>query len=141
MRMPDKQNHLASSEHRWVRAWASLPLLSRYSVKAQDRSAVLKKASLPAAFPNEAPNASRVTPQREQVRHQPRVEPETCPTILERSSVSGHVMTKNISKTRTAEVTICIIPERTARSLPTVTELLKDNENAKYKMQRHCGVS
>ena len=51
VRMPDKQNHLASSEHRWVRAWASLPHLSRKSVKAQDRSAVLHEANVPAAFP------------------------------------------------------------------------------------------
>ena len=45
-------------------------------------------------------------------------------------------MTKKtcISKARTAEVTIGIIPERTARSFTTVTELLKTNANAKWQM-------
>ena len=42
-------------------------------------------------------------------------------------------------KTRTAEVTICIIPERTARSPTTVTELLKANENAKWQKAKGKG--
>ena len=39
-------------------------------------------------------------------------------------------MEENTQKLRTAEVTICIIPERTARSLPTVSELLKATKMA-----------
>ena len=124
--MPDKQNHSASSEHQWVRAWASLLHLSRYSVKEQDEVQCCMRQVFRLRFPNEALNASRVTPQREHVHHKPRVEPETCSTILERSSVSGHIMTKNFGKTRTAEVTICIISERTVRSSSTVTALLKE---------------
>ena len=102
------------------------------------RSAVLHEASLPAGFPNEALNASCVTPQREHVHHQTRVEPETCSTILERSSVSGHIMTENFGKTRTAEVTICTISERTARSPSTVTALLKRSwAGTVFKLREH----